>query len=124
MSLPIRHCGTLAILLCLSPLTYAHSYSHINGNDWVITCNDGTEINISGSETQVYNSVRSSCRGHEAAPADSVAEAATGEAGLASGNHNTARSSKSTVAPDLPLAPPPPRRLDQAPRAPAPAQGQ
>jgi hypothetical protein len=123
MSLPTRHSSTLAVLLCLSPLTYAHSYSHINGNDWVITCNDGTEINVTGSETHVYNSVRSSCRGHEAAPVDNVAEA-SGEAGLASGNHNSVRSNKSTVAPDLPLAPPPPRRVDPAPRPPAPASGQ
>ena len=78
-----RTCGALALLLCLSPLASAHSYSHINGNDWVITCNDGTEINVSGSETHVYNSVRSSCRNHGAAPR---------------ANHNSVRSSKSTIA--------------------------
>jgi hypothetical protein len=123
MSHFIPSCSAVLLLLSLVPLASAHSYSHINGNDWVITCNDGTEINVTGSETQVYNSVRSSCRGHEAAPVDSVAEA-TGEAGLASANHNSARSNKNTVAPDLTPAPPPPRRLDQAPGPPAPASGQ
>lgn len=122
MSLPTR-CCTLVLLLSMTPLAFAHSYSHINGNDWVITCNDGTEINVTGSETHVYNSVRSSCRGHEAAPSDNVAEA-TGEAGPAIGNHNSVRSNKSTVAPDLTPAPPLPRRLDQERRPPEPALGQ
>ena len=63
-----------AVLLLLPSLAVAHSYSQITGNDWVITCNDGTEINISGSESYVHNSVRSSCRGHEAAPVEGVAE--------------------------------------------------
>lgn len=105
-----------AFLLCLPSLAFAHSYSHINGNDWVITCNDGTEVNISGSESYVHNSVRSSCRGHEAAPADTVASAAgeggpatttTGTAPAARADHNSVRSSKATVAPapDAPVAP-------------------
>jgi hypothetical protein len=121
MSLPTR-CCTLVLLLFMTPLAFGHSYSHISGNEWVITCNDGTEI-VTGSETQVYNSVRSSCRGHEAAPPDNVAEA-TGEAGPAIGNHNSVRSNKSTVAPDLTPAPPLPRRPDQERLPPTPASGQ
>ncbi len=64
-----------AVLLLLPSLAVAHSCSHLTGNDWVITCNDGTGINISGSESYVHNSVRSSCRGHEAAPVEGVATA-------------------------------------------------
>lgn len=118
MSRPFRSCCAFVILSCLATVAGAHSYSHINGNDWVITCNDGTEINFSGSETQVYNSVRSSCRGHEAAPADGTGLAgAQGTGSLATGNHNSVRSNKSTIAaPEPPASTTPLVRKEQAPR--------
>jgi hypothetical protein len=79
----LRTCVASFVLLCLSPLAFAHSYSHISGNDWVITCNDGTEINVTGTETHVYNSVRSACRNHAVTPG---------------ANHNSVRSNKSNIA--------------------------
>ncbi len=121
---PDPYATALAVLMCLSPATFAHSYSHISGNDWVITCNDGTEINITGSEADVHNSVRSSCRGHVAAPVGGlvgVADAAAPVTGVGATprpnktNHNSVRSSK-TQAASQPDEAPAPAKLEQKPR--------